>query len=126
LKNFRSLHGDETARHHAIEYRQESVDLFLRVDDFNHDRQILREAQDLRCMNAARMAESDMTAQDGCATEVHLPRLQDNRLVKRKALKSVVFSEKDAEQDGLPRNLHDPSPHFLNYNWPADLIPLHP
>src|ERR1700675_1967777 len=55
LKNFRSLHGDETARHHAIEYRQESVDLFLRVDDLNHDRQILREAQDLRCMNTARV-----------------------------------------------------------------------
>src|ERR1700680_2149416 len=116
LKNFRPLHGDEAARHHAIEYRQEGVDLFLRVDDLNHDRQILREAQDLRRMNTARMAESDMAAQDGCATEVHLPRLQDNRLMKRKTLKSVVLSEKDAEQDGLPRNLHDPSPHFFD-NW---------
>jgi len=57
---------------------------------------------------------------------VHLPRLQDNRLMKRKALKSVVLSEKDAEQDGLPRNFHGRSPIFLNDNWPANLIPLYP
>lgn len=29
LENFRSLYRDETARHHAVEYRQESVDLIL-------------------------------------------------------------------------------------------------
>jgi hypothetical protein len=57
----------ETARHHAIEHGQESVDLFLRVDDLDHDRQILRKTQDLCGVNTARMAESDMAAQDGCA-----------------------------------------------------------
>jgi hypothetical protein len=75
LKNFRSLEGNKTARHHAIEHRRETVDLFLRVDDLNYDRQILRKAQSLAGMNAARMAESDVAAQDGCTAEVHLPRL---------------------------------------------------
>jgi hypothetical protein len=36
-----------TARHHAIKYRQEGVDFFLRVDDLDHYRKILREAQKL-------------------------------------------------------------------------------
>jgi hypothetical protein len=47
LKNLRSFHGNETARHHAVKHRQETVDFLLRVDDLNHDRQILRQAQKL-------------------------------------------------------------------------------
>jgi hypothetical protein len=53
-------------------------------------------------MNTARMAGSDMASQNRCAAEVHLPCLQDNRLMKRNALKFVVLSKKDTEQDGLP------------------------
>src|ERR1700738_3233165 len=56
LKNLGSLYGNEPARHHAVKHRQESVNLFLRVDDLYHDRQILREAQELRSVNTAGMA----------------------------------------------------------------------
>ena len=75
LENFRSFERNETARHHAIKYGQECIDFFPGIDDLNHDRQILREAQKLAGMNAAGMAESDVASQDSCAGEVHLPRL---------------------------------------------------
>jgi len=66
-------------------------------------------------MNAARMAESDMAAQDGCTAEVHLPRLQDNRLMERKMMKFIVLSKKDPEQNGLVRNFHFPAPILWRY-----------
>jgi hypothetical protein len=69
-------------------------------------------------MNPARMAESDVAAQDGRSAEVHLPRLQDNRLMERKTLKSVVLPEKDPEQDGFPRNSHF-LPHLFLASSPA-------
>ena len=46
-------------------------------------------------MNTARMAESDMAAQNGCTAEVHLSRLQNNCFMKRKVLKLVILSEKE-------------------------------
>src|SRR6185437_10403014 len=64
-------------------------------------------------MNAARVAESDVAAQDSCTTEVHLPRLQDNRLMERKTMKLIVLPQKNSEQNCLPRNLHF-SPPFLD------------
>ena len=54
-----------------------------------------------------------MAAQDGCAAKVHLPRLQDDGLVQRQAMKSIALPEEDAEQDGFPRNLHFPTPRFF-------------
>src|ERR1017187_5454715 len=58
------------------------------------------------------MAETDVAAQDGCAAEVHLPRLQDDGLMERKTMKFVVLPKKDTEQDGFPRNSHF-LPHFV-------------
>src|ERR1700740_1285099 len=45
LKDLNLFKGDQTARHHSIQRWQESVDLFLAVDDLDHERQIFREAQ---------------------------------------------------------------------------------
>ena len=50
-----------------VEHGQESVDFFLLVDDLDNYSQILRESQNLGGMNTARMAESDMAAQNSCA-----------------------------------------------------------
>ena len=52
------------------------------------------------------MAEAKWTAENGCAAQVHLPRLEDNRLMERNTMKLVVLPKKDTEQDGFPRNLH--------------------
>jgi hypothetical protein len=38
LKNLNLFKGDQTACHHSIQHWQEGVDLFLTVDDLNHDR----------------------------------------------------------------------------------------
>ena len=87
--------------------------LFLRVDDLDDDRQILREPQELGGMNTARMAESDMATQDGCTAEVHLPRLQDDGLMKRNAINLVIFAKEYPEQDGLPSEFSFFLPHFV-------------
>jgi hypothetical protein len=106
LKNLNLLGGHETARHHAIKYGQERVDLFLCVDDLDHNWQILREAQDLRGMNVARMAEPDMSPQDRSTAKSHLARLQYNRLVERQVIEFVIFAEENTEQHGIAGNLH--------------------
>jgi hypothetical protein len=106
LKNLGSLYGDETARHHAVKDRQESVDLFLGIDDLNHDRQVLRQTQEPVGMDTTRVPESNVATQDSCAAEVHFPRLQYNRFMEGNAMKFIFLPEKNPEQDGFPWNLH--------------------
>ena len=55
-----------------------------------------------------------MAAQDGCAAEVHLPRPQHNRFMEGNAMKFIVLSEKNTEQNGFPRNLHFLPPFSRN------------
>src|SRR3546814_2379215 len=74
---------------------QESVYPFLTVDDFDNDRQIARQAQDLRRMQAARPPVAHRTTQHGCPRQMHLAGLQDNSLVERLA---VVRSEEHTSE----------------------------
>src|SRR5882724_12649990 len=46
LQDLHALNGHEAARHHAVEHRQEGVDLVLGIDDLDHHRQLLRQPQD--------------------------------------------------------------------------------
>src|SRR5579883_844302 len=100
------LDRDQSTRHHGVEERQECIDLLLGIDDLDHDRQILRQAQDLGGVNAARMAEADSPAQNRRPAQLHLPGLQHDRLVERQAFELVVLAEKYPQQNGVTRDLH--------------------
>ena len=52
-QNLDLFQGHHAFRHHAIERRQECVDLVLTVDNFYHQRQVLRQTQNLGRMNEA-------------------------------------------------------------------------
>src|SRR6516165_1217024 len=106
LQHLNLFQRDEAARDHAVEHRQEGVDLLLRVDDLDHDRQVLRQAQDFGGVDVARMAEAHRTAQDRGASELHLAGFDQNRLIERQAPRLGVFPDEDSEQDGVTRKLH--------------------
>src|SRR5215472_264411 len=110
LQHLHLFQRDEAARNHAVEHRQEGVDLLLRVDDLDHDRQVLRQAQDFGGVDVARMAKAHRTAQDRGAGELHLAGFDQNRLVERQAPRLGVFSYEDSEQDGVTRKLHGSHP----------------
>ena len=93
-------------------------------DDLDHDRQVLREAQNLRRMDVARMSESDMPTQHGRSSDVHFSRFQYNRLMKRQMIKSIILAKKDSEQDGIAWNLHGHT-HFIVLRLAASRYPAH-
>src|SRR5947209_19358194 len=64
LKNLDLLDSYQAARHHRVKDRQEAIDFFPPVDDFDDHRQILRQAENLGRMNMARLTKSDMPPQD--------------------------------------------------------------
>src|SRR5215813_4356639 len=53
------------------------------------------------------MAEAHRPAQHRGASELHLARLEQDRLVEREASGLGVFADEDAKQNGIARNLHD-------------------
>ena len=85
---------------------QESLHLFLRVDDLDHHRQIHRKAQNLGGVNAARGAEAHRPAQHGRAGEMQFARLEHDRLVERLVLPAIAFADKNAQERGVFRKLH--------------------
>ena len=58
------FHGHESAAHHPVQRRQEGVDLFLAVHDFDDERQIHREPQDFRRVQAAGLAKAQRRKTD--------------------------------------------------------------
>src|SRR5579871_2374888 len=129
LEDLHLLERDQAARHHPIEHRQERIDLLLRVDDLDHDRQVLGEAQDLGRVDVARMPEPDVPTQHRGAAELHFPGLEHDRLIERQALEFVVLAEEDAEQDGVARDVHHQT-HFIALmlaasTWPAQTATRH-
>src|SRR5450759_1463174 len=65
-----------------------------------------------------------MTAQNGGAGEMQLAGLQHDRLVERQAFEFVVFAEKNAEQNGVARELHRHT-HFMALRLTARMCPAH-
>src|SRR5579872_6754608 len=57
-------------------------------------------------MQAAGVSKSHGTAQDRAAAQVHLAGFQHNRLIERRMLPPVVFTDKNPQQDGFAWNLH--------------------
>src|SRR5882724_772481 len=106
LQHLHLLQRDQAAAHHAVEDRQELVDLLLALDDLDDDRQVFRQSQDLRRVQPARVAIAHWAAQDCRSRQVHLARLQHDGFVERLVLVAIIFAEEDAQQYGLVRQLH--------------------
>ena len=68
------------------------------VDDFDDNRQIRGKTQNIRGVDAARMAKPHRTAQHGRPGQPLLTRFQNNRFVERMVVEAIVFSDKDAQQ----------------------------
>src|SRR5271166_3845153 len=97
LQHLHLFERDEAAAHHRVERRQERLDRLLVIDNLDDERQVLGEAQDLRRVQAARLAETHRSAQDRGAGEAGASRGHDDRLIERAALKLVVLAEEDAQ-----------------------------
>src|SRR5579864_2724251 len=89
------LHGDQAAPHHRVERGQEVVDLFLAIHDFNDQRKVFGEPQDLSRVQTAGVAESHRPTQDGRAAQMHFARFENDGLVKGPVLPPVVLSDED-------------------------------
>ena len=59
---------------------------------------------------------SHRTAQDRCASEVHLAGFQQDRLIERLVPESLILAEKNTKQYGIARQLHD----HTNFILPMD------
>jgi hypothetical protein len=104
---------DQTARHQLVEFRQEGRDLFLAVDDFHHERKIFGQAEDLRRVQPAGMAEAEGSAQDGCTRHMHLARLEHDGFVERPAAVPIVFTDEDAQSPRVPWHIHGDAVSFF-------------
>ena len=99
------------ARHHAVEDGQEVLDLVLSADDFDDERQVLGEPQNLCRMKTARMAEAHWAAQNRRARQASFARLQHDRVIERAALPGlVVLADEDFEKHGVARKGHGSGP----------------
>ena len=92
LQHLDLFQGHESAGHHRIENRQEVFDFRFGVDDFDDQRQILRQPQDLGRMQPAGMSKSHRSAQHRRPGEMDIARLEHDRFIKRPALRLRSFS----------------------------------
>src|SRR3954453_10221748 len=98
LEHLHLLQRHEAPRHHPVEHRQEGVHLILAVDDLDDERQVLREAEDLRGMHPAGMPETHAATQHGRPGEMHLARLHHDALVERPAIAAVILADEGSEE----------------------------
>src|SRR5450432_4460831 len=85
------LQGNEPAAQHLVEEWEERLHFLLRVDDFDHHRQIHRESQDLGGVNAAGRAKPHGPAEHGRASKMKFARSPHDRFVKRLMLPTMAF-----------------------------------
>jgi hypothetical protein len=103
LDTFQRYHP---AAHHSFQRRQESVDLLFAIDDFNDDRQIHREPQNLCGVHSTRYPETHRAAQNGRAAEMRFARFQYNRFVKRFVIPAIAFADENPQQHRITWNFH--------------------
>ena len=88
---------DKSFRHHGIESRKESFNLFETIDDLDNHRQILRQAKNLGCVHHTVPAESHHTAKDSCAGQSGLSGFQHDGFIRRHVTMLVAFTHKDSK-----------------------------
>src|ERR1022692_1985178 len=85
---------------------QKRMDLLLAVHDLDHKRQIGGEPEDLRRVKAARLAESHVGAEHGCAGNVHFPSLEHDGLVKGLMAPLVGFADEYPQEQRVVGYFH--------------------
>src|SRR5712664_3814491 len=105
-QHFRALERDQPVADHLLEVGHERFDLVRRVDDLDHDRQILRELQQLGGVNAAVSTEAHEAFDDRRAGEAALARLDHDRFVERLPVPAVRFADEDPQQLAFGWNSH--------------------
>src|SRR6516162_1497514 len=78
-----TLQGDQAAAHHWFQIRKECIDLFRYIDNLNHHREIHGKSKNLCGVHVTGLPEAQETADDSSACQTHVPRLQNDGLVKR-------------------------------------------
>jgi hypothetical protein len=91
---------------HLVEDRHHAVDLLRRVDDLDHDGEILGEPQDPRGMEPRVRAEPLDPSQDGRPRQPLLAHALDDRLVERLAVPSVGLPDEKAQKLAFSFELH--------------------
>ena len=80
------------------------------VDDLNHVTQVARHLEQLGCVNATGVAETERPSQHGGSSQMRLTSSYHDRFVEWIVTETVVFANEDAQQHGIARNLHGISP----------------
>lgn len=93
VKNYADLFEcDQAAADHLVELRQDALDSLSEFDNFDHDRQVLRQPEDfVGVVNARRTVSAD-AAENGCAAELLPAKQLDDGFLKRFTVPAVGFS----------------------------------
>src|SRR5260370_42167695 len=97
LKDLHLFESYETTGHHFVQLRQKAIDLVLAIDNFDHQRQVFRKAQDLRRIQPAGSAQTPRTAQNGCTGQMQLTDFEHDRLLSRRSTELVILANENAE-----------------------------
>jgi len=107
MQHLHFFQSNEAAADHFVQRRQKGVDLFLAIHDFNDERQIRREPQNFRGVQAAGLAKAHRPAQHCRAGEMLFAGGQHDGFVKRLVFPAVAFADENPQQDGVSWNLHN-------------------
>src|SRR3989442_4709029 len=109
------LHRQQSAAHHFVEHRQEPLNLFFAIDNFDDQRQVHREPENFRGVQPTRLAEAHWPAQHGRASQVHFARFEHDGFVARLVMPAVALADESAQQDRVVGNLHkNPADVFVS------------
>src|SRR5712664_2432597 len=106
LQHLHFLERHQSATHHFFERRQESINLFLLIHDFDDYRQVIREPQDLRGVQLALPAEAHRSTKHGAPGKLHFARFQHDGLIERTSAEFVVLAGEYPQQDSFFRHFH--------------------
>ena len=105
-----ALHRQHPLRHHLVEDRHDLLDALRRVDDLDHHRHVLGEAEDPRGVEVRVGAEALDAAQHGCTGKTLRPDALDDRLVERLAVPRVRLADEEPQELSFALQLHSARP----------------
>src|SRR3989442_201661 len=92
------LHRQQSAAQHLLEHRQELLNLYFAIDNFDDQRKVHREPQNFRGVQPTRLAEAHSPAQHSRASEVQFARFEHDSIVERLVSTAVDFTDGDEQQ----------------------------
>jgi hypothetical protein len=80
--NLCSFHGNQSATHHLLEFRQKSVDFLGRIDDLDDHRQVKRQAQNVGIVEVGGSAKSHASTKDSGSSYAEFSSSKYDRFVE--------------------------------------------